>query len=190
MAWKHFRITGLIVRGSYQWQVDYPHKETIIWSFDVLLVLSLNKLMNKQSTCQWFETLWCLWEIIIMDLDIHPYLNTLRLRENGCHFTDDTFKLIFLNENVRISIKILMKFVPMGPINNIPALVQIMAWHHPGNKPLSEPMMVSLLTHIRATSSPSATYMHQWIRSALVQIMACRLFGAKPLSEPVLGYCQ
>ena len=28
-----------------------------------------------------------------------------------------------------------------GPINNIPALVQIMAWCRPGDKPLSEPMM-------------------------------------------------
>ena len=32
-----------------------------------------------------------------------------------------------------------MKFVPKGPINNIPALVQIMAWRRPGDKPLSEP---------------------------------------------------
>ena len=29
----------------------------------------------------------------------------------------------FLNENVRISIKISLKFVLKGPINNIPALV-------------------------------------------------------------------
>ena len=34
-----------------------------------------------------------------------------------------------------------------GPINNIKALVQIMAWRRPGDKPLSEPMLVSLLTH-------------------------------------------
>ena len=31
---------------------------------------------------------------------------------------------------------------------NIPSLVQIMAWRRPADKPLSEPMMVSLLTHI------------------------------------------
>ena len=41
-----------------------------------------------------------------------------------------------------------IKLVPKGPINNIPALVQIMAWHWPGIKPLSEPVMVSLLPHI------------------------------------------
>ena len=54
----------------------------------------------------------------------------------------------FLNGNVWIRIKISLKFVPKCPIDNIPALVQIMAWRRPGDKPLSEPMMVSLLTHI------------------------------------------
>ena len=57
-------------------------------------------------------------------------------------------KCIFLNENVSIAIKISLKFVPKGQINNIPALIQTMAWRRPGVKPLSEPMMVSLPTHI------------------------------------------
>ena len=47
--------------------------------------------------------------------------NTLRPRQNGPHFPDDIFKCIFLNENVWISIRISLKFVPKGPINNIPA---------------------------------------------------------------------
>ena len=47
--------------------------------------------------------------------------------------------------------KISLKFVPKGRINNIPALVQIMAWRCPGDKPLSEPMMVSLPMHIYVT---------------------------------------
>ena len=70
------------------------------------------------------------------------WVNTLRPRQYGRHFADDIFKCIFLNENIWISIKISLKFVPKGPINNIPALVQIMAWRRPGDKPLSEPMMV------------------------------------------------
>ena len=78
-------------------------------------------------------------------------VNTLRPRQNGRHFADHIFKCIFLNENVRIPIKISLKFVPKGPINNIPSLVQIMAWHRPGDKPLSEPMIVTLLTHICVT---------------------------------------
>ena len=50
-----------------------------------------------------------------------------------------------------ISLKIPLKFVPKVQIHNIPALVQIMAWRWPGDKALSEPMMVSLLTHICVT---------------------------------------
>ena len=84
-------------------------------------------------------------------------LNTLRPRQNGRHFVDDIFKCILLNENVWIPNKISMKFVPKGPINNIPSLVQIMAWRRPGDKPLSEPMMVSSLTHICVTRP-------QWVK--------------------------
>ena len=78
-------------------------------------------------------------------------INTLRPRQNGRHFPDDIFRRIFLNENVRISINITLKFVPKGPINNILALVQIMTWRRPGDKPLSEPMVLNLLTHICVT---------------------------------------
>ena len=56
---------------------------------------------------------------------------------------DDIFKCIFLNENIWISLKISQKFIPKGAINNIPALVQIMAWCWLGNKPLSEPIMAN-----------------------------------------------
>ena len=52
------------------------------------------------------------------------------------------FQCTFLNENVSILTKISLKFVPRVLINNIPALVPIMAWCRPGDKPLSEPMMV------------------------------------------------
>ena len=78
-------------------------------------------------------------------------LNTLRARQNGRHFPDDIFKCIFLNENVLVLIKISLKFVHKGQINNIPALVYIMAWCRPGDKPLSEPRMQSLLMHICVT---------------------------------------
>ena len=49
---------------------------------------------------------------------------------------------ILLNENILISVTISLKFVSKGPINNIPALVQIIAWRRPGDKSLSEPMIV------------------------------------------------
>ena len=91
------------------------------------------------------------------NMSIFSSINTLRPRQNGRHFADDIFKRIVLNETCRISIKISLKFVPKGPINNIPALVQIMAWRRPGDKPLSEPMVVSLPTHMCITRP-------QWIK--------------------------
>ena len=86
--------------------------------------------------------------------------NTLRPRQNGRHFTDDIFKWILVNENVWIPIKLSMKFVPKGPISNIPALVQITAWRRLGDKPLSEPMVVSWRTHICVTRP-------QWVNTVL-----------------------
>ena len=75
-------------------------------------------------------------------------VNILRPRQNGRHFPDDIFSW---KENVSISFKISLKVVPKGRINNITALVRIMAWRRPGDKSLSEPMMVNLLTHICVT---------------------------------------
>ena len=75
----------------------------------------------------------------------------MRPKQNGRHFADNTFKCMYLNENVRVTNKISLKFIPQGLINTVPALVYIMAWRQPGTKPLSEPMMVSLLTHVCLT---------------------------------------
>ena len=86
-------------------------------------------------------------------------INTLRQRQNGCHSPDNDLKRIFLNENAWISIAISLKFVPRGPINNFPALVQIMAWRRPGDKPLSGPMMVRSPTHICVTQP-------QWVNGS------------------------
>ena len=97
--------------------------------------------------------------------------NTLKLRQNGWHFSDNIFKHIFFDENVWISLKISLGFVPRVWINNIPALVQIMACHRPGDKPLSEPMMVSLLTHICITRPQlvkSAVYSVEYANGLLI----------------------
>ena len=106
-----------------------------------------------ETTMRWYVLLWIgirhLQKIIWFAACLR--VNTLRPRQHGRHFADDTFKRIFLNENVVISIKISLKFVSKGPINNIPALVRIMAWRRPGDKPSSETMLASLLTHICVT---------------------------------------
>ena len=99
----------------------------------------------------------CAISVLRNDKKCKYIINTLRPRWNEQHFADDIFKHIFWNENVWISIKISPKFVPKGPINNIPSLVQIMAWRRPGDKPLSKPMMARLSTHICVTRP-------QWVK--------------------------
>ena len=61
------------------------------------------------------------------------------------NLADDTFMRIFLNENVWISIKNSLNFVPKGPIYNKPALFQVMAWRWTGDKPLLEAMMTQFI---------------------------------------------
>ena len=67
--------------------------------------------------------------------DLRHELHSLRPRQNERQFADDIFNYISLIENIWVTIKISLKFVPEGPINNIPTLVRIMAWRRPGDKP-------------------------------------------------------
>ena len=89
--------------------------------------------------------------------------NSLGPSQSRRHFADNILKCNFLNENVWIPIKISLKVVPKGPINNIASLVQIMAWCSPGDKPLSEPMMATLMTRICITPP-------QWIKQIWISI--------------------
>ena len=74
-----------------------------------------------------------------------------------------------------------LKFVPEGPINFIPALVQIMAWRRPGDKPLSELMMVSLLTHI-------CVIRPQWVNKTMIWYVFQRKCLDDLISFVVLNY--
>ena len=73
---------------------------------------------------------------------IIKHINSSPHGQNGRHFADDDFRCILVSEKFCILIKISLKCVPKGPIDNIPALVQIMAWCRIGDKPLSEPMLM------------------------------------------------
>ena len=103
--------------------------------------LQNNSHLVRASVCPWH-----------MHLPVHRVpkhnVNTLRSRQDGRRFADNIFKCIFLNENVWIPIKISLKFVPRGPISNIPALVQI----------ISEAITVNLVTHICVTRP-------QWVKT-------------------------
>ena len=172
--WRHqmetYSALLAICAGNSPVPGEFPAQRPVTESFDVYFDLSRNKPFSKQWWGWWFERLSCpLWRhcngnffkyqlqqmshAIITNALVKLYglLNTLRARQNGHHFAEDMFKCIFLNENLWILIEISLTFVPKGSINNNPALFQIMAWRRPGDKPLSEPMMVSSLTHICIT---------------------------------------
>ena len=71
-----------------------------------------------------------------------------------------THWVICLNENCVILSQISLKFIPIGLTDNKPALVQIMAWHSSGAKPLSEQILTCSLMHICITRSG-------WVNHAL-----------------------
>ena len=77
-------------------------------------------------------------------------------------------------------IKISLKFLPKGPNNNTPSLFQIMAWRRSGDKPLSEPMMISWLTHICVTRP-------QWVLQpvTLLVIQGSCCVCAQPMRDDV-----
>ena len=74
-------------------------------------------------------------------LQLRKSLITLRLKANGWHFADDIFEYIFLQEKFLHFEKNKLKFVSKRLIDNRSALVQVMAWHQTGAKPLPEPML-------------------------------------------------
>ena len=160
-----FKITATSPRD--QWVNVWDHRDpfhkgcmSLYWNH-LEIVFAIIFAVMKWSPEWSSERLWL----------VYFFINSLRPRQNGRHFADDTFKRAFLNENVLISIKISLKFVSKGPINNIPALVQIMAWRRPGDKPLSEPRMVSLPAHICVTRP-------QWVNSLWID--------TKPLHLPMM----
>ena len=125
------------------------------------------------------------------------FVNTLRSRQNGRHFASVILKCIFLNENVWILIRISLKFIRKGPSNSISALIQIMAWRRPGDKPLSGPIMVILSTHTCVTRPQGVIYVYcfwvwsygDWIDRNLFQQLICWTINCLyPLSSKIL--CQ
>ena len=76
-------------------------------------------------------------------------------------------------KNVRISNKFSLKFVPKGLINNNTALVQMMAWRRQGEKPLSDPMMGRLPTHICVIRPQCVKIGRVWS----IRVICIRRFG-------------
>ena len=134
----------------------------IIYMYTYALIpyfLSIRVLWNLRSFVLFRHPCGGYGDLSATDHPTSQLIYKLRARRDGRHFADDIFKCIFLNENMLISINNSLKFVPKGPIINITALVQIMAWRRSGDKPLSEPILVDLQTHICVTRP-------QWVNAA------------------------
>ena len=118
------------------------HIQCQMWSICVTLYMQPSSAVIELELLQLLVNCHRICSNTLLWMSCHRQLgNTLRPRQNGCHLAEDIFNCIFLNENVWISLKISLKFVLKVPVNNTPALIQIMAWRQSGDKPLCEPMM-------------------------------------------------
>ena len=113
-------------------------------------------MLHSEQKCAHFCSKWSIvgygpgtfWDLWNWSIDMLEYVAEIKWPP----FRRRHFKRIFLNENSRIALKISRSLSLRGaPINNIPAPVQITAWHRPGATPLSKPMMVRLPMHICLT---------------------------------------
>ena len=121
--------------------------------------------------------------LIFSNLDLVKDTHTLWARSG--------VSLEFLAEKLPLDIECAMQICPCGfvqghlkhwgrdNINNIPTLVQVMAWRRPGDKPLSEPMMVRLPTHICVTRL-------QWVKRIIVVTYSGILVVKRPISRGLI----
>ena len=126
------------VQGIHRGPVNSPHKWPVtrkMFPFDDVIMACIDLILAHV----WLR-LWC----SLGD----SHLTHWGRDKMAATLADDTFICKFVNENILMSITISLKFFPKGPINNIPALVQIMA----GDKPLSEPMIYCHLDSWEQTS--------------------------------------
>ena len=130
---------------------DYNHTVISCIRMEISFDWTLVMLHVKRTAINILYIVWCFLLSPSLD-DVGLLLITHWGRDKmAAIFSDDIFKCIFFSVNVWISLKISLSFVRNGPINNIPALVQIMAWRRSGDKLLSEPMIINLLKHICVT---------------------------------------
>ena len=70
---------------------------------------------------------------------------TMRPGQDGWHFAGNIFKCLFLNENFCL---LIFNLLPLGSIDNMSYVVQVLAWRWTGSKPLSELMMTKFSCNI------------------------------------------
>ena len=139
---------------------DKKHFSLGIWCFTVCNTFK-NTIHLKKTTHGSCLVVWC-YGMLPIDF-IHVL--THRGRDRNAAFWQTRCSTPFYWKEIcyfRLRLR-LRKFVPKIWINNITALVQIMACRLVGAKPLSEPMVISLLKHIYMTRP-------QWVKGALHRV--------------------
>ena len=175
---------------------EFPSQRPVKRSFDVLFDLRLNKRVSKQSRRWWFETpSSALWRHC-NENTIWSCFKTLSSRQNCRLWLCDLKhwglgKMAILLQTTFSSAFSWMKMHEFwlkfhwrlsllnDPINNIPALVPIMAWRRPGAEPLSEPMMVKWTTHIYVTRT-------QWVLTKADSFLKSR-FSSTEADTVIIG---
>ena len=58
-------------RGIWLSLLDSPHNEPAMWSVGVYWPVNLNKLLEKNSSCLWLDTLWRSCDVIVAQVKRH-----------------------------------------------------------------------------------------------------------------------
>ena len=141
-----YALLAALCAGNSPVTGEFPLQRPVTQSFYAFFDLNIR--LSKQLQGWWFETslrpLWRHCDVFHMSATIKadftlPYLtlslvwinseaewlssgtfitNTLKPRQNGCHFAGDIFKFIFLHENCFILIQISLKFILKGPVKS------------------------------------------------------------------------
>ena len=110
-------------------------------------------------------------------------INILRPDQNGCHFADDIFKCIFLNENYCILLLISLEFVHRGSTGNISVLILEIHWHITSNKLLTHWGQVTHICVSKLTIIASDNGLSPGRRQAIIwknaEILSIQNLGTK-----------
>ena len=122
---------------------------------EVYRVCASNK---RQHRPHYIAVRWASWRLKSPTTRVFVSASTLvsilRLKQNGRHFPADILNYIFLNENIWISNKMSLKCVPWCLVDDISALIQIMAWRHPGDRRQAITWINVDIVHRRIYASP------------------------------------
>ena len=171
---------GLFKYYALEWGAGwFPYKKPEARGFDILFVVSANKLLNKQSIRRWLEAPW---------------------------YSRDILSLLSDGTNASQQEEFLREMAIMKGLGRHPHVVSMIACctldtplclvvEHMANGDLLHYLrrhrhLIQEVSALCPRYIPLTPETRVCIGSSLVQAIACRLFGAKLLPEPMMTYCQ